>query len=87
MTYAALYQLEDVYEGIYHGNGEDLTEEVRAYLKDVITSGAEELRGCVVVTERLAEILQMVMDKYTFENVDDAWTKICYYYQYLGPDA
>ena len=86
-AYAALYQLEDVYEGIYHGNGEDLTEEVRAYLKDVITSGAEELRGCVVVTERLAEILQMVMDKYTFENVDDAWTKICYYYQYLGPDA
>ena len=86
-AYAELYQLEDVYEGIYHGNGEDLTEEVRAYLDDIITSGAEELRGCVVVTERLAEILQLVMDKYTFENVDDAWTKVCYYYQYLGPEA
>ena len=86
-AYAELYQLEDVYEGIYHGAGEDLTEEISTYLDDIITSGPEELRGCVVVTERLAEILQMVMNKYTFENVDDAWTKMCYYYQYLGPNG
>ena len=47
------------------------------------TSG--ERAGCVVVTKELAEILQMVMEKYTFENVDHAWTKLCYYYDYLGP--
>ena len=86
-AYAELYQLEDVYEGIYHGTGEDLTEEMRTYLDDMITTGGEEVKGCVVVTERLAEILQLVMDKYTFENVDDAWTKVCYYYQVLGPNG
>jgi len=31
-------------------------------------------------TERLAEILQMLMDKYTFEDVDNSWLKLCYYY-------
>ena len=85
-SYAELYQVEDIYEGKYHGTGEDLTEEISTYLKDIITSGATETQGCVVVTERLAEILQLLMEKYTFENVDDAWTKICYYYDYLGPN-
>lgn len=84
-AYADIYQLEDVYEGIYHGTGEDLTEEVRAYLDDVIKS-PKEREGCVVVTERLAELLQMIMDKYTFENVEDSWIKMCYYYQHLGPN-
>ena len=84
--YAEIYQLEDVYEGIYHGTGEDLTEEVRGYLNSMINSPAE-LQGCVIVTERLAEILQMLMDKYTFENVDNSWIKMCYYYQTLGPNG
>lgn len=86
-TYAENYQLEDVYEGRYHGKGEDLTEEMRAYLNDIITTGSEEKQGCVVVTQRLAEILQMVMDKYTFSNVDHSWTKLCYYYDHLGPNS
>ena len=84
-AYAEIYQLEDVYEGIYHGTGEDLTEEVRAYLDDMIKN-PKELEGCVIVTERLAELLQMIMEKYTFENVDDSWIKMCYYYQNLGPN-
>ena len=79
------YQLEDVFEGRFHGRGEDLTEEMRGYLDEIITSGKKEQIGCVVVTERLAEILQMLMDKYTFENVDHSWTKLCYYYQHIGP--
>ena len=78
------YQLEDVFEGRYHGRGEDFTEEMRGFLDQIITSGPEELRGCVVVTERLAELLQMLMDKYTFSGVDHAWTKLCYYYQHIG---
>ena len=82
---AEQYFLEDVYEGRYHGRGEDLTEEMRSYLDQIITSGPAERIGCVVVTERLAEILQMLMDKYTFENVDHSWTKLCYYYQHIGP--
>ena len=86
-TYAEAYQLEDVYDGRYHGTGPDLTEEMRGYLDDIITTGSVERQGCVVVTERLAEILQMLMDKYTFENVDHSWTKLCYYYDYLGPEG
>lgn len=86
-AYAEIYQLDDVLEGKYHGTGEDLTEEMRGYLDKIITSGSEEKIGCVPVDERLAEILQLLMDKYTFENVDDAWIKICYYYDYLGPEG
>lgn len=79
------YQLKDIYEGRYHGRGEDHTEEMRAYLDQMITSGPQERIGCVVVTERLAELLQLLMDKYTFSGVDHAWTKLCYYYQHIGP--
>ena len=85
--YAEIYQVEDVYEGIYHGTGEDLTEAISAYLDDIITGRGEELEGCVVVDEELGRILQLLMDKYTFQNVDHAWTKLCYYYDYLGPEG
>ena len=81
--YAEEYQLKDVYAGKYHGKGEDYTEVIRTYCSKIETSGDRE--GCVVVTEELADILQMVMDKYTFENVDYSWKKLCYYYDYLGP--
>jgi hypothetical protein len=84
---AAEYQLEDVYAGRYHGKGEDYTEEMRGYLDQMITKGGEELKGCVVVTERLAQLLQMLMDKYTFKDVDHSWIKLCYYYDYLGPNG
>ena len=86
-AYAQEYQIEDVFAGKYHGKGEDLTDEISSYLDDIITSGSEERRGCVVVTERLAEILQLLMDKYTFEDVDQSWLKLCYYYDYLGPEG
>ncbi len=86
-VYAETYRIEDVYEGKYHGEGEDLTEEMRGYLKDIITTGKPETQGCVIVTERLAEILQMLMDKYTFENVENSWLKMCYYYDRLGPQG
>jgi len=84
-AYAEIYQVEDVYAGRYHGKGEDLTEAISAYLDKVITSGAKEIQGCVVVDENLAQILQKIMDKYTFEDVDDSWIKMCYYYETLGP--
>ena len=79
-----LYKVEDVLAGIYHGSGEDYPEIMRQYEKKIITSGAAELRGCVVVDEQLAEILQKVMDKYTFEGVETSWRKMCYYYNTVG---
>ena len=86
-VYAELYKVDDVLAGKYHGDGEDLTEEMRGYLSQMITTGGKEVQGCVVVTERLAEILQLLMSKYTFQNVDNSWTKLCYYYDYLGPNG
>ena len=80
------YMLDDVFAGKYHGAGEDLTDEIEAYADKMITSGPEVEIGCVVVTEELAEILQLVMDKYTFQGVDQSWLKLCYYYDYLGPE-
>lgn len=81
---AEIYQLEDIFNGRYHGEGEDYTEEIRAYTEKIITN-KDEREGCVAVDERLAELLQLLMDKYTFENVDNSWLKVCYYYDYLGP--
>jgi len=82
-----IYQVEDVLAGIYHGKGEDLTEQIRAYLPKMISDGHAERAGCVPVDAELAEILQKLMEKYTFENVDQGWLKLCYYYDYLGPEA
>ena len=80
---AEIYQLEDIYAGRYHGDGPDLTAEMRAYAKKIDKSGTEK-DGCVVVDERLAELLQLLMDKYTFEGVDNSWIKLCYYYDNLN---
>ncbi len=79
------YMVEDVLKGRYHGEGEDYTEAIKKYVGKMDTSGTER-NGCVVVTEELAEILQKLMDKFTFEGVDDSWRKLCYYYDYLGPE-
>ncbi len=86
-AYYAEYQVEDVLAGRYHGTGKDLTAEITTYLNSIIKSGSKEAQGCVLVTERLAEILQLLMDKYTFENIDNSWTKLCYYYDHLGPNS
>ena len=81
---AEIYELDDVFAGRYHGEGEDLTEDIKKYLSKIDKSGTE-LDGCVVVDKELAELLQKLMDKYTFEEVENSWLKICYYYDYLGP--
>ena len=81
-AYAEVYRVKDVYAGKYHGEGEDLTEEIRAYVSKMENAPAER-KGCVAVDERLAEILQLLMDKFTFKGVDHSWLKVCYYYDSL----
>lgn len=84
-AYAEIYQLKDVYEGRYHGTGEDRTAEAEAYLAKMLNEAAHpERKGCVPVTEELAELLTSLMDKYTFKDVDYSWLKVCYYYDYIG---
>ena len=80
-----IYKVEEVYAGKYHGKGQDYTDRIKTYLSKMIKDGKAERKGCVLVDKELAEILQMLMDKYTFENVDQGWLKLCYYYDYLGP--
>ena len=86
---AATFMLYDVLEGKLHGKGEDYTEEASVYIEKMITAETHpdnpELHGCVAVDEDLAALLQILMDKFTFEGVDHSWTKLCYYYLYLGP--
>ena len=80
------YKVKDVFAGIYHGEGKDMTETAKTYAGMLIgkTADAPELEGCVAVTEELAELLQMLMDKFTFRGVDHSWTKLCFYYKHLG---
>jgi hypothetical protein len=88
-NYKNIYRVDDVLAGKYHGIGEDMTDEIAKYLEKMVPDSAEtpELTGCVAVDENLKNILWKLMDKYTFEGVENSWLKVCYYYQYLGPAA
>lgn len=91
------YMLEEVFKGQYHGYmldaegnklpGVDYTEAISKYLAKMYNGTAKERVGCVAVDAELAQILQHLMDKYTFEGVEHSWKKMCYYYDYLGPNA
>jgi len=81
--YAEGYKVDDVLAGIYHGKGEDFSDEISEYESKIIKDGSVK-DGCVPVDEELAELLQLLMDKYTFEGVENSWLKVCYYYNYLG---
>jgi hypothetical protein len=75
-------------------SGNDCTEQARriyesrivvgynATLGEYIQEGDERI-GCVIVTDEVAELLQKLMDKYTFEGVENSWRKLCYYHQYF----
>ena len=82
------YQVDEILAGKYHGGGRDMTEEIRKYADKMITASdapAVELFGCVEVDETLASILWKLMDKYTFDGVENSWLKLCYYYRHYGP--
>ncbi len=88
-SYYELFKVDEVLQGIYHGSGDDKTEWVRAYMNaNIILNNEEhpELNGCVPLTQELAEVLQLLLNKYTFK-VDKSWTKVCCYYQQFGPDV
>jgi hypothetical protein len=79
------YQMDDVQNGIFHGKVDDYTDEILSYVEKMDNGSTNpERQGCVVVDKQLADILQVLMDKYTFKGVDHSWTKLCYYYRYLG---
>ncbi len=64
------------------------TEYVRDYIaKNMITDTESELYGCVKVDEKFGYVLGLLMDKYTFPDVEYSWAKLCYYYRYVGPQV
>ena len=83
--YYQTYKVDEVLAGVYHGGGEDYTDAIIEYAKQAVDNPEHpERSGCVAVDAKLAEILQALMDKYTFADVDHSWTKVCYYYRYVG---
>jgi hypothetical protein len=49
----------------------------------VTVQAGSAMVGCVLVDQQLSEILQALMDKYTFDGVKNSWLKLCYYEQYF----
>ena len=76
-------QMLEVFAGKYHGTGDDYTERMREIAETKLITADGETKGCVEVDEELANILQLLMDKYTFKNVVTSWRKLCFYYQTL----
>ena len=99
-----IYQISDLKQLKFHGNGVDKTSEIVKYAQMIITDSYNpmsgeyaddpatdeiekypmEIRGCVEVDEDLAALLQMLIDKYSFEGVENSWVKLCYYYETIG---
>ncbi len=77
------FKIAEARAGIYHGDGEDCTAKIREYYANIIT-GDLTTGGTVAVNEELATILQALMDKYTFKDVENSWVKLCYYFEYIG---
>ena len=86
--YMESLKVDEVAAGKYHGTGKDYTDVVKKYIDKMLptSTATPELEGCVAVTAELAEALQALMDKFSFQ-AENSWTKLCYYYQYVGPDA
>lgn len=91
----AEYQLDDIIDGKFHNNYTEIMREIyneNVNFDDIhydeegnlVVPENPEIQGCVKVDKTLAQILQKLMDKYSFANVENSWTKLCYYYAYLG---
>ena len=76
------YQMDDIKKGIYHGQAQDYTAKMREYVAILLDEADHpERQGCIAVDAELAAILQLHMDRATFEDVENSWVKLCYYYQ------
>lgn len=86
------FKVDDVLNGRMHPLGEDMTERMREILAESLITAetcdkSEKEVGCVKVTEELRNILTLLLDKHVFADIEEGYTKMCYYYQYLGADA
>lgn len=79
------YQMDDVQAGIFHGTVKDYTADMLKYVEKMENDMANpERQGCVAVTRELAMILDALIAREVFEDVENGWLKFCYYYKLLG---
>lgn len=57
-------------------SGKDCSELVLSYCE-----ASEATDGLMKVTDEIKDLLQGLMDKYTFAGVEGSWLKLCYYYE------
>ena len=83
------YQMDDVMQNIFHGKLEDYSDEIRSYVEKMENdiNNNPERQGCVAVTRELTEILDTLVAREVFENVQNGWLKFCFYYDILGAQA
>ncbi len=65
----------------------DMTDVVKSYMDKMIAddgTGRPDV-GCVEVDQKLALCLQLLVDTYSFGQIEDSWLKLCYYYDHFGP--
>ena len=79
------YQMDDVQAGIFHGNVIDYTAVMLEYVAKMDNGSTNpERQGCVAVTRELATILDTLIAREVFEDVQNGWLKFCFYYDLLG---
>ena len=80
------YKMDDVQNGIFHGNVKNYSDIISSYVEKMEndTENNPERQGCVAVTRELAEILDSLIAREVFEDVQNGWLKFCYYYDILG---
>ena len=66
----------------------DWTSDVREWLNSslYISDPDHSAYGCIAVNEEVKTLLELLMNKYSFKNVEGSWLKLCYYYKYYGPN-
>lgn len=64
--------------------GTNMTDVAQKYLDLCSTDINSIFYGTVKVNFELQELLQKLMDKYTFADVENSWLKLCYYVVHLG---
>lgn len=50
-----------------------------------ITDENDNANGCIKVNEEVKTFLELLMNKYSFKDIEGSWLKLCYYYRYFGP--
>ncbi len=75
--------IDEVFDGIYHGEGEDYSALIE-YYRDNVMIKSGEMEGLVPVDKQLAELLDGLVNDYIFENVLNGWIKFCYYIDSMG---